>query len=201
MTTNIRHILSINTPTEEREIVLKAAVYSMGRDASNAIHINAQSISRQHALLIRVPNPDDSFHYQIRDGDAEGHRSTNGFKVNGHRYDTYDLNHGDVITIGHDVKLSYRMEDASLPQEVTTLSYRSVKIPATNPEGTLLQADTRLKLKLSKLTAPLEPTPTPEEQPQYPRSRRIATIVSLALISVLILIGVVVVLRKSLLEP
>jgi diguanylate cyclase (GGDEF)-like protein len=97
----IRHILVVQDLQGQRTIPLQEATYSMGRHSSNAIVIHCQSVSRQHAILLRVTIPGtDQCSFRIIDGNFKGQGSTNGLLVNGTRCYSHNLQHGDVITFG-----------------------------------------------------------------------------------------------------
>lgn len=102
----IHQLLVIKDRGGKRTIVLEAATYSIGRDPANSIVLHSNLISRQHALLLRVPMPNDSNLFRIFDGNLQGKRSTNGLMVNGQRCFSHDLKPGDVLMLG-DVQASY----------------------------------------------------------------------------------------------
>jgi pSer/pThr/pTyr-binding forkhead associated (FHA) protein len=80
-----RHVLVINDG-QRRAYALEAAAYSIGRDPSNAIVLKSESISRQHALLLRVPAPGKlKYQYRLIDGNSLGKVSANGLFVNEER--------------------------------------------------------------------------------------------------------------------
>ena len=56
----IRHLLVVQDPKGQRTLPLLEATYSLGRDLRNAIVLYSRSVSRQHAILLRVtiPNTD-----------------------------------------------------------------------------------------------------------------------------------------------
>ncbi|KAF3885817.1 MULTISPECIES: EAL domain-containing protein [Nostocales] len=97
----IRHLLILNDLKGQRTIPLKEATYSLGRDLRNAIVLSSRSVSRQHAILLRVTVPQtDQYCFRIIDGSFKGKRSTNGLFVNGTKCFSHDLQHGDVIEFG-----------------------------------------------------------------------------------------------------
>lgn len=102
----IHQLLVIKDRRGKRTLVLEAATYSIGRDPANSIVLHSNLISRQHALLLRVPMPDASHLFRIIDGNLQGKRSTNGLMVNGQRCFSHDLKLGDVLMLG-DVQASY----------------------------------------------------------------------------------------------
>jgi diguanylate cyclase (GGDEF)-like protein len=97
----IRHLLVVQDLQGQRTIPLQEATYSIGRHSSNAIVLHSRSVSRQHAILLRVTLPKtDQYSFRIIDGNFKGQGSTNGLIVNGHRCVSHNLQHGDVITFG-----------------------------------------------------------------------------------------------------
>jgi diguanylate cyclase (GGDEF)-like protein len=97
----IRHLLVVTDPKGQRTLPLLEATYSIGRDLRNAIVLHSRSVSRQHAILLRVTIPNtDQFGFRIIDGNFQGKRSTNGLLVNGNKCLAYNLQNGDVITFG-----------------------------------------------------------------------------------------------------
>lgn len=98
----IRHLLVVQDMQGQRTIPLQEATYSLGRDSSNAIVLHARSVSRQHAILLRVTLPDtDRYGFRIIDGNFKGKLSTNGLYVNGTKCLSHNLQHGDVIAFGN----------------------------------------------------------------------------------------------------
>lgn len=97
----IRHLLVVNDLQGQRTIPLQEATYSLGRDSRNAIVLRSRSVSRQHAILLRVTVPEtEQYGFRIIDGSFKGKRSTNGLLVNGTKSFSHDLQHGDVIEFG-----------------------------------------------------------------------------------------------------
>jgi diguanylate cyclase (GGDEF)-like protein/PAS domain S-box-containing protein len=107
----VRHILVIEDQKSRRIISLKEDNYSIGRDPSCTIVLYDRQVSRHHASLTQVVNPDDSerYFYQITDGDFQGKKSTNGITINGKRCFSHDLKHGDLIWFGNKSKASYHI--------------------------------------------------------------------------------------------
>ncbi|MBW4687846.1 MAG: EAL domain-containing protein [Komarekiella atlantica HA4396-MV6] len=97
----IRHLLVVQDPQGERTIPLKEATYSLGRHSGNAIVLRSRSVSKQHAILLRVTLPQtDQYGFRVIDGNFNGKGSTNGLFVNGSKCSYHDLKHGDVIVFG-----------------------------------------------------------------------------------------------------
>ena len=104
----IRHLLSLKDPEGVRLFPLESATYSVGRDTKNSIVVRSKSVSRQHAVLLRVTSPDqDEFFFRIIDGSFTGKRSTNGIFINGQRLTAKDLRHGDFIEFGDQAQADY----------------------------------------------------------------------------------------------
>jgi len=104
----VRHLLSVKDPEGIRVIYLEAATYSIGRDPKNAIYLRSKSVSRQHAMLLRVTVPDqDRYFFRIIDGSFTGKKSTNGIFVNGQRCSARDLKHGDFVEFGDLAEATY----------------------------------------------------------------------------------------------
>jgi len=98
----IRHLLVIKDLGGQRTVPLQEATYSLGRDSRNAIVLRSRSVSRQHAILLRVTTPNtDLFGFRIIDGNFKGKRSTNGLFVNGIKCFSHNLQHDDLITFGN----------------------------------------------------------------------------------------------------
>ncbi|ABW25310.1 ATP-binding protein [Acaryochloris marina] len=106
----IQHFLVIEDELGKRTVPLIDSTCSLGRDPSNSIVIKSPSVSRQHALLMRVTKPDiDSHLFRLIDGNLQGKRSMNGLTVNGQKCTTHDLNHGDEVMFGQEVRARYYM--------------------------------------------------------------------------------------------
>ena len=104
----VRHLLSVKDPEGIRVIYLEAATYSIGRDPKNAIYLRSKSVSRQHAMLLRVTELDqERYFFRIIDGSFTGKKSTNGIFVNGQRCSARDLKHGDFVEFGDLAEATY----------------------------------------------------------------------------------------------
>lgn len=104
----IEHLLLIEDKQGKRAVKLEATTCSIGRDTTNTIVLHSKLVSRQHAILLRIPIPETASHlFRLVDGNLQGDRSTNGLIVNGNRCFSHDLNHGDKIVFGGDVKARY----------------------------------------------------------------------------------------------
>jgi len=138
----IWHVLVIDDEQGRRAVALSAATYSIGRDPSNAIVIHSAAVSRQHALLLRLPQKDGQYTYRLLDGNIEGKRSTNGVSVNGQRCLSWDLKDGDQILLGNQVRMQYcirRLSDEDFQQYLQSVSFRSVKAEVVDRRSTTMQ--------------------------------------------------------------
>ncbi len=137
-----RHVLILNMVGERRAIALEAAAYSVGRDESNAIVLDFETVSRQHAILLRVPVPGTTnYRYRLVDGNANGKPSTNGTFVNGKRISSHELHHGDVILFGRKAKASYMivsMADTEFSQYLQSIAFQSIKSDLRGAKETLV---------------------------------------------------------------
>lgn len=154
---HLRHLLTVNDDRGVETFVLEASVYSIGRDPSNAIVIHSDAASRQHAILLRVPNPDKTYSYAIQDGNLEGKTSANGVIVNGIRIKKHILKSGDEIVLGGKVILIYRtalLSDKELEEKVTHPEYRKLKGNVLISEQTIQgYFDTTTNLNTPKVPA------------------------------------------------
>ncbi|MDS3861603.1 FHA domain-containing protein [Thermosynechococcaceae cyanobacterium BACA0444] len=166
------HVLIIQDLKGKRTIHLQAATYSIGRDKSNAIVVEAPDISRQHALLLRLPKQGgEGYHYRLVDGNARGRLSANGVFVNGTRSKTHNLLHGDQILLGSDVRIAYEvltMAKAEFIRYLEQIRFQSIKsIPLTGTEtlvGEPFEVDPTVVRKDTSLppppvAIPVEPSP------------------------------------------
>lgn len=105
----IRHLLVVQDLEKRQTIPLYEATYSLGRHRKNSIVINSPSVSRQHAILLRVTMPEtDQYGFRIIDGNFTGKGSSNGLLVNGTKCFSHNLKHGDVIIFGdHQAQATY----------------------------------------------------------------------------------------------
>lgn len=139
---NICHILTIYEPSQTREILLDRLTYSIGRDSQNGITIDNRGISRQHALLFRLPAPiPGAYLYRLVDGNSEGQLSRNGLTVNGIRTRERDLKSGDQIVFGSVVSAEYKTIQVPAGESsasAQSLAYKSVKSPIQDAQKTLV---------------------------------------------------------------
>lgn len=139
--TQERHVFVVNDG-KRRAIALDAAAYSIGRDSSNAIVLNSDTISRQHAMLLRVPIPSTKqYRYRLVDGNAQGKPSANGVFVNDQPCRTYELDHGDSVRFGQTVEASYLtvlMGEVEFNNYLESIAYQSLKSDTLNAKETLV---------------------------------------------------------------
>jgi pSer/pThr/pTyr-binding forkhead associated (FHA) protein len=138
-----RHVLVINDG-KRRAIALEAAAYSVGRDSSNAIVLNVDTISRQHAMLLRLPVPGTKqYRYRVVDGNTQGKPSANGVFINGTPCRSQEIENGDIVRFGHTVEASYltvSMGDAEFANYLESISYQSLKSDTINAKETMVGA-------------------------------------------------------------
>ncbi len=119
---------------------LDAATYSIGRDSSNAIVLKDESVSRQHALLLRMPVPGENrYQYRLIDGNAQGNPSRNGTVVNGEPCKMLDLVKGDSIQFGRDSFCTYLTisgAESELSQYIESAEFQSIKAGLTDSKET-----------------------------------------------------------------
>ncbi|HAN46663.1 MAG TPA: hypothetical protein DCQ32_08955 [Cyanobacteria bacterium UBA8156] len=106
------HQLLISDAKGNRKVLLDGLKYTIGRDVTNNIQLHSRFVSRQHAVLLRVPASEPGrYLYRIIDGDLSGKPSVNGVIVNyQNRVSSYDLCHGDILTLAPNVQLTYLIE-------------------------------------------------------------------------------------------
>jgi tetratricopeptide (TPR) repeat protein len=101
-------MLIVEDDMGQREISLSGPEYTIGRDPQNSICLRSQFVSRFHAVLQRLDQPDGSYTYRLLDGDVKGKPSTNGLQVNGYKQLRSDLKTGDLIVFGPKAQATYR---------------------------------------------------------------------------------------------
>ncbi|MBD2164098.1 EAL domain-containing protein [Calothrix membranacea FACHB-236] len=146
----IRHLLVVKDLQGQRTIPLQDATYSLGRDSRNAIVLRSRSVSRQHAILLRVTIPEtDQYGFRIIDGDFKGKKSTNGVFVNGTKCFSHNLQNGDVIAFGNNqVHAKYyaisNISEKAFSESITVediSSFLSEQANPVNPFETLISPD------------------------------------------------------------
>ncbi|PZD74461.1 Cyclic di-GMP phosphodiesterase Gmr [Acaryochloris thomasi RCC1774] len=104
----VRHLLVLQDSNGERVVPLDASTYSIGRHQANSIVIQDKAVSRHHALLLRIPDPQSgNFFFRIVDGNLQGKRSHNGLWINGQRYYSQDLKDQDTIAFSAKIHATY----------------------------------------------------------------------------------------------
>jgi pSer/pThr/pTyr-binding forkhead associated (FHA) protein len=139
------HVLILEDEKGRRSISLEAATYSIGRDPTNAIMIDSKTVSRQHALLLRLPNPGtNQYRYRLADGNSEGRLSVNGVTVNGKKVTTIELRSGDSILFGKQVQATYQvlqMGEAEFTKYLDMINFQSIKSAPVNAYETMYGDD------------------------------------------------------------
>ncbi len=114
-----QYALVIQTPESTQVVILREVVETVGRSADNTIRIHDKFLSRHHAHLVRVPNPEfEGRHtYRLFDGGREDRtRSRNGVFVNDNEAHSYVLQPGDQIHFGPNVRaIFYPLEQMGDP--------------------------------------------------------------------------------------
>ena len=140
----LHHILVIEDPSFEREILLDGATYSIGRHSSNDIVLSCQKTSRNHATLLRRTDVKTSkYSYWILDGDLQGNRSRNGIYINGKKSLVHELKQGDVIQFSGDAQARYKIS-SNLTDRSSTSDY--------NHDSSTRNHDSSTRLQVSKNT-------------------------------------------------
>ncbi|NJM67510.1 MAG: PAS domain S-box protein [Acaryochloris sp. RU_4_1] len=104
----VQHFLVIEDEIGKRTLPLEDTTCSVGRDQANSIVLHSPSVSRQHAILMRVTMPETDCHlFRLIDGNLQGKCSRNGLTVNGKSCFSHDLEHGDVIVFGKEARARY----------------------------------------------------------------------------------------------
>jgi pSer/pThr/pTyr-binding forkhead associated (FHA) protein len=81
----------MNGPQQSRQVELPSSVCILGRDPNSTVHLEEESVSKQHARLSR-----ETGRFVIEDLD-----SSNGTFVNGRRiHGSTELRAGDLIRLG-----------------------------------------------------------------------------------------------------
>lgn len=106
----MQHLLIIEDDQGKRAVNLNADSGSIGRDIRNSIVLYSKEVSRQHAILLRVTKPGtEDYGFRIIDGNLQGKASTNGLFINGRRRNSHNLQHGDEVVFGANVKARYHI--------------------------------------------------------------------------------------------
>ena len=107
-------VLLVQDNKGKRIVHLDQNIYSIGRESANSIVIYSKLVSRRHATLLRVTNPGlkNTYSFQILDGDLQGKLSTNGLMINGKQCFSKELQPGDEINFGGNVRVTYLIIDS-----------------------------------------------------------------------------------------
>lgn len=137
--TSTVHSLLITDAKGNRKLLLEGLKYTIGRDVNNDIQLHSRFVSRQHAVMLRVPGTDPGkYLYRIIDGDLAGKPSVNGVIINSHhRVTSYELCHGDIITLAPNVQLTYLTDP-----ETHAHSLNNLPVVAKNEAAKLSDDDT-----------------------------------------------------------
>lgn len=161
-----RHVLIIDGLQGRQAIALEAAAYSVGRDLTNAIVLDFDTVSRQHAIFLRVPVPGtNQYRYRLVDGNADGKPSTNGTFINGKRCLSEQLHHGDTILFGRKIKAAYltvAMAENEFSSYLESIAFQSIKSQTLSPKETLVGTEfsgEQLAQELNKRTKNVELQP------------------------------------------
>jgi diguanylate cyclase (GGDEF)-like protein/PAS domain S-box-containing protein len=136
------HYLTIEGPGINQTIHLESATYSIGRHVGNAIVVSNNTVSGQHAILLRLNGiPDETHAFRIIDGNLQGSRSRNGLWINGKRCHSHDLQDQDIIHIGPEVQAKYYCHLPAPRNDSSELT----DIAAQSPSAKDLAANRRLR--------------------------------------------------------
>ncbi len=106
--TKEEYYLIIQDDRGRKEFLLTEQKYSLGRSINCDIVIKSQFVSRHHATLIRRQTEDNSFYYEIIDGNGADKVSANGLLFNSKKISHYRLRSGDEIILGPQVSITYQ---------------------------------------------------------------------------------------------
>ncbi|WP_244348424.1 FHA domain-containing protein [Thermostichus vulcanus] len=121
----------------QRGVVLDNIYYSVGRSPSNHIRLYDSCVSREHALIIRIPEENQAGHsYMVFDGSPGSRRSTNGLFVNGKAVLSHPLRPFDKIGFGPNVTAIVETTDRLSPETLAAL----LKTPSPTGSTTLAGA-------------------------------------------------------------
>ena len=148
------HVLVIHDQPNPRRVLLQSATYSVGRDKRNSIVIPNRAISRQQALLLRMPNPKTgSYRYRILDGNSTGKPSLNGLCINGKDCSIHDLTPGDTILLGNLIRVDYQITQVASSGKyfdylkIQVPEHQSLRAQPVSPHVTLIAELQRTELQ------------------------------------------------------
>ncbi len=124
-----QYTLLISDTRGKRKISLGASRYTIGRQTDNTIQIYSKFVSKHHAALLRIPRSEPGkYLYRILDGGTDGKPSVNGVTINRQtKVNSYDLQHGDVITLAPDVELKYLVLTPGTLEEDEWIGFESLQ--------------------------------------------------------------------------
>jgi pSer/pThr/pTyr-binding forkhead associated (FHA) protein/signal transduction histidine kinase len=166
----LRHLIIIKDRQGRRAIPLEKASYSLGRADNNSIVLYGPCISRQHATILRLSNPDRELtRFRVIDGSLNGTRSTNGLFINGSQFFARDLQHRDVIEIGDEVTIQYyvlsNLSDADFQKFCQVDNFaKDLSSPIYKYDTTKIERDFSLdsnEIVIARLASFPELTPNP----------------------------------------
>ncbi len=137
------HILVVDDEDGRRAFLLTEVAYTLGRDPTCSIVLHSPAVSRQHALLVRLPSPSSpsGYGYKIQDGNVSGQESRNGLLIQGVRHKSRNLEDGDQVQFSRKVSAGYyirTMTDAELERYTTSVPFRSIKAATIDPTSTTI---------------------------------------------------------------
>ncbi len=101
---SVHLVLIFTDQLGQRGVVLDNIYYSVGRAPTNHIRLYDSCVSREHALIIRIPEENQAGHiYMVFDGSPGSRRSTNGLFVNGKAVLSHPLRLFDKVGFGPNV--------------------------------------------------------------------------------------------------
>ena len=107
-----RPVLIVEFPGTKKALSLNKEVFSIGRHPNNSLVLENKQVSRCHATIAWLKHQDERGNlnraYWIIDGRGSKQRSRNGIFINGTKKLNHRLRNGDIITIGHNIKITYR---------------------------------------------------------------------------------------------
>ena len=105
-------VLIVEFSGSKKSFNLNKEVFSIGRHPNNSLVLKDKYVSRYHATIIWLEYQDEWGNLQrtycIIDGRGKEQRSRNGIFINGTKKSNHRLRNGDVITIGNNIKITYR---------------------------------------------------------------------------------------------
>ncbi len=129
------HYLIAEYDSGRQKVLLDGPKYLIGRDAKCDIRLPSKFVSRCHARLVRLSKEDGSVYYQILDGAPNGKPSVNGLLINGRKLTSWDLQSGDEIVFGPQVRAIYYMQK-NTPASLKASARTTVPLTESTPEET-----------------------------------------------------------------